>query len=152
MDTTAIAPEELEQHEAPPELDAGLRSASGIRWLHWIGALVVSVSAVGLLAARWGQLSLAVQFLVLVSGAVTLYGAAEVARGRLRLPATGAALYFLFTGLVPLLAWGAAYLGLVETPFGWPALGLGLGALLWAVRRVLRRVLDYDGRGERRSG
>lgn len=148
MDTT-IAPEDLSHRPSPqpnqPVVNDGLSSASGIRWLHWIGALVVGVSMVGLLAARWGLLPQAVQFLVLVAGAVTLSAAGDVARHRLHLPATGSALYFLFTALVPLLAWGAAYLKLAETGFGLLSLVLGLVALLVSVRRVLVRVLDYRG-------
>ena len=54
---TTITSDELRQHDTAPAVDDGLRSAGGIRWLHWIGALVVGVSVVGLLAARWGEAS-----------------------------------------------------------------------------------------------
>lgn len=144
METTTT-PHELRDTGAPPGVDQGLRSAGGIRWLHWIGALVIGVSVVGLLASRWGELPRALQFLVLVTGAVGLQAAGDVSRHRLRLPATGSALYFLFTALTPLLAWGAAHLRLVEEPFGWLSVGLGLGVLAWTARRAVERVLDYRG-------
>ncbi len=126
-------------------IDRGLRSAAGIRWLLFAGGLVVAVSVIRLVAAEWGVLPTAARFLTLAAGALAVFAAGDVTRHRLCLPVAGSALLCLGTALVPLLAWGAAYLGLLEAPLGWPSLAVGLGALLAAADRTLRRVLAYRG-------
>ena len=98
-----------------------------------------------LVAAQWGALPSVLQFLTLVGGALAVHGLGDVARRRLRLPTAAAALTFLFVAMVPLLAWGAARLDLLVAPLGWAALAVGLGALMWASRRVLDRLVDYRG-------
>ncbi len=130
---------------AKVSVDRGLRSVQGIRWLLFAGGLVVAVSVIRLVAAEWGVLPTAARFLILVAGALAVFAAGDVTRHRLHLPVAGSALLFLGATLVPLLAWGAAYLGLLEAPFGWLSLGLGLGALLAAADRTLRRILAYRG-------
>lgn len=132
--------------EPQPEIDRGLRSTRGIHWLLWVGALVVAVSTVRLVAVQWGNLVPSFKALILVAGALVIFAVGDLTRHRLRLTAAGSALLFLFTGLVPLLAWGAAYTDLPRQPFGWPALLIGFGALLAACQRLLRRVLRYPGR------
>ena len=128
-----------------PAVDRGLRSVQGIRWLLLTGGLVVAVSVVRLVAAEWGALGPGARFLTLVLGALSIYAAGDFTRHRLHLPVAGSAFLFLFAGIVPLLAWGAAQQRLVESAFGWPCLILGLGSLLAASDRVLRRVLAYRG-------
>ncbi len=127
-------------------VDRGLRSAQGIRWLLLAGGLVVAVSVIRLVAAEWGVLPIAARFLTLAAGALALFAAGDVTRRRLSLPVAGSAMLFLATALVPLLAWGAAYLRLPEAAFGWPSLVLGLGALLAAGDRALRATTAYRGR------
>ena len=129
----------------PEPVDDGLRSVQGIRWLLLAGGLVVAVSVIRLVAAEWGMLPTAARFLTLTAGALAVFAAGDVARRRLALPVAGAALLSLGTALVPLLAWGAAYLHLLEAPFGWPSLMLGLGALLAAADRALRSITAYRG-------
>lgn len=124
---------------------AGLRSLQGIRWLLLVGGLVVAVSVIRLVAAEWQQLSASAQFLVLIAGALGVFAAGDLIRHRLHLPLAGSALHGLFVVLVPLLAWGAAYQGLVTSIWGVVVVGLGLLALLLACRRLLRRELAYDG-------
>ncbi len=141
--STLIASQEPVSSPAP--VDSGLRSVQGIRWLLLAGGLVVAVSVIRLVAAEWGILSPAARFLTLVAGTLCVFAAGDVARRRLCLPVAGSALLFLGTALVPLLAWGAAYLNLLDAPFGWPSLIFGLGAMSAAADRVLRGVLAYRG-------
>ncbi len=120
-------------------------SLQGIRWLLLVGGLVVAVSVVRLVAAEWHQLSASLQFLLLVVGALGVFGCAEMLRQRLRLPLAATALHGLFVVLVPLLAWGAAHQGLARTLTGGMVVVPGLLALLLACRRLLRRDLGYRG-------
>lgn len=120
-------------------------SLQGIRWLLLVGGLVVSVSVIRLVAAEWHQLSASVQFLLLVVGALGVFGSAEVLRQRLHLPLAATALQGLFVALVPLLAWGAAHQGLASSVSGTLVVVPGLLALLLACRRLLRRQLGYHG-------
>lgn len=124
-------------------VDLGLRSAQGIRWLLFAGALVVAVSVARLVAAEWGVLGAGARFLVLAAGALAIYAAGDFIRRRLRLPVAGSAFLGLFVAIVPLLGWGAARLRLLEAPGGWVCLALGLGGLLACARRVLWDVLGY---------
>ncbi len=128
-----------------PEVDHGLRSVQGIRWLLLAGGLVVAVSVIRLIAAGWGELAPTVRFLTVALGAVAVFAAGDVTWRRLRLPVAGSALLFLGVTLVPLLAWGAAYLRLLDEPFGWPGLILGLTPLLVCADRVLRATLGFRG-------
>jgi hypothetical protein len=123
----------------------GLRSISGIRWLLLAGSTVTGVSVFRLVHARWDAIPVPLQFLILVAGALAIFGLGNITRRRLRLPAAGSALLFLFTGLVPVMAWGAVYLKLLDTPGGWLAFGAGMAALLGAAVSVLRSVLRYPG-------
>ena len=120
-------------------------SLQGIRWLLLVGGLVVAVSVIRLVAAEWHQLSAGVQFLLLIAGALGIFGSAEVLRRRLHLPLAATALHGLFVALVPLLAWGAAHQGLAMTWTGSLVVVPGLLALLGACRHLLRRQLAYDG-------
>ncbi len=126
-------------------IDHGLRSVQGIRWLLLAGGLVVAVSVIRLVAAEWGILIPAARFLTLVAGALAVFGAGDVTRRRLCLPVAGSALLFLGMALVPLLAWGAAYLELLSARLGWLSLVIGLGALLAIADHTLRGVLAYRG-------
>ncbi len=126
--------------------DRGLRSSQGIRWLLLAGALVCGVSVYRLVQSKWDFLPLPLQFLILVAGALAIYGLGSLTRRRLHLPYAGSALLSLFAGLVPVLSWGAAYLNLLQTPSGWLAFGAGLAVLLGASRRVLQAELGYHGR------
>ena len=132
-------------HSEPPALEQGLRSLRGIRWLLAAGAAVSAVSVYRLVESQWAGMSVVGQFLTLVLGALALFGTGEVLEQRLRLPHAGAALRFLFTGLVPVLSWGASYLGLMTSPIGWAVFVLTMGALLTATTRVLRTTLGYQG-------
>lgn len=127
-------------HEGRP---AGLRSLQGIRWLLLVGGLVVAVSVIRLVAAEWQQLSAVSQFGVLVLGALGIFAVADVVRHRLHLPLAGSALHALFVALVPLLAWGAAHQRLVMGWGGALVVALGIGALVGACRRLLRKELGY---------
>jgi len=129
-----------------PSPDQGLRSAPGIRWLLLAGALVTGVSIYRLVEAQWTAIPVPLQFLVLVAGALTIFLLGNVTRRRLHLPYAGSALLFLFTGLVPVLAWGAAYLRLLDTVWGWLAFSAGGAALLGAAVSVMRSELRYPGR------
>ncbi|MFL6262795.1 MAG: hypothetical protein ACJ76Y_24105 [Thermoanaerobaculia bacterium] len=133
------------QTDSNPET-GGLRSISGIRWLLLAGSAVTGVSVYRLVQARWAMIPVPVQFLILVVGALAIFGLGNVTRRRLHLPAAGSALLFLFTGLVPVLAWGAVYLKLLDTPAGWIAFSAGGAALLGAAVSVLRSVLRYRGK------
>jgi hypothetical protein len=124
----------------------GLRSISGIRWLLLAGSAVTGVSVYRLVQARWAAIPVPVQFLILVAGALAIFALGNLARRRLHLPAAGSALLFLFTGLVPVLAWGAVYLKLLDTPGGWIAFSAGGAALLGAAVSVLRSTLRYPGK------
>ena len=126
--------------------DRGLRSSQGIRWLLLAGALVCGVSVYRLVQGQWDFLPSPLQFLILVAGALAIYGLGSLTRRRLHLPYAGSALLSLFAGLVPVLSWGAAYLNLLQTPYGWMAFGAGLAVLLGASRRVLMVELGYRGR------
>lgn len=136
---------ETTSHPAIPT-DNGLRSAPGIRWLLLAGALVTGVSVYRLLEAQWASIPVPIQFLVLVAGALGIFGLGRVARRRLHLPYAGSALLFLFTGLLPVLAWGAAYLRLLDTVWGWLAFSAGGAVLLGAAVSVMRSELRYPGR------
>lgn len=125
--------------------DRGLRSSQGIRWLLLAGALVCGVSVYRLVQAQWSFLPEPLQFLILVAGALAIYGLGSLTRRRLHLPYAGSALLSLFAGLIPVLAWGAAYLNLLSTPAGWLAFGAGMAVLLGAARRVLSAELGYRG-------
>jgi hypothetical protein len=123
-----------------------LRSSQGIRWLLLAGALVCGVSVYRLVQGEWDFLPAPLQFLILVAGSLAIYGLGSLTRRRLHLPYAGSALLSLFAGLVPVLAWGAAYLHLLETFSGWLAFGAGLAVLLGASRQVLMAELGYRGR------
>ncbi|MCG8455837.1 MAG: hypothetical protein MI919_06105, partial [Holophagales bacterium] len=134
-----------DREAAPPADETGLRSSSAIRWLLFVGALVVSVSTVRLVAAGWGTLPAAVQFLVLSAGSLGVYALGDLARHRLRLPVAGSALLALFAALPPVLAWGAAHRQVLQEPLGTVAVYGGLAFQLVAVRRLLVRAFDYRG-------
>ena len=129
--------------EASPT--TGLGSLSGIRWLLAVGALVLAVSVYRLVEAQWAGLPVTAQFLVLVAGSFGVFGAGELLKHRLRLPIAGSALQLLFSVLVPVLSWGAAYLDLLSAPGGAIVYGVSIVALLGALRRCLRDTLRYDG-------
>lgn len=128
-----------------PPVDDGLRSLGGIRWLLLAGALLTGVSAYRLVETRWDLLPAAAQYLVLCGGALAVYGIGQVARKRLALRVAGGALLSLFVALIPILAWGAAYLHLLARPLGLAAFLAGMGALLAAARQVLFEVVRYRG-------
>ena len=123
----------------------GLGSLQGIRWLLAVGALVLAVSVYRLVEAQWAGMPVTAQFLTLVFGSFTLFGAGELLEKRLRLPIAGSALKLLFSVLVPVLSWGAAYLDLLSAPWGAIVYGGSLLALLSAFRRCLREELRYHG-------
>ncbi len=133
----------FEQPVNPAE--TGLRSSRGIRWLLLAGALVSGVSVYRLVQSQWASIPAPLQFLILIAGALAIFALGTVIRRRLHLPYAGSALLFLFTGLLPVLAWGAAYLSLLSTPSGWIAFGAGMAALLGSARHVLRAELGYRG-------
>ena len=135
----------MNETTSPQSENAGLRSISGIRWLLLAGSTVTGVSVFRLVQARWDAIPVPLQFLILVAGALAIFGLGNLTRRRLRLPAAGSALLFLFTGLVPVMAWGAVYLKLLDTPGGWLAFGAGMAALLGAAVSVLRTVFRYPG-------
>ena len=123
----------------------GLGSLQGIRWLLAVGALVLAVSVFRLVEAQWAGMPHAAQFLTLVAGSFGVYGAGELLKNRLRLPITGSALQLLFSVLVPVLSWGAAYLDLLSAPGGAIVYAVTIIALLSAFRRCLKDALRYDG-------
>ncbi len=125
--------------------DPGLKSANGIRWLLLVGALVVVVSLIRLVASQWGVLPEPLQFLILCAGALGIYGSGEIAGRRLRLPTAATALFSLFAVAAPVLAWGAAYQDLARDLPGAAATIGGLLALGWAAKRLMRLVFDYRG-------
>jgi len=125
--------------------DTGLRSVRGIRWLLLAGALVTAVSLFRLVESQWDLIPVAVQYLVVVLGALALYGTGELAHRRLGLPLVSSALMLLFTALVPVLSWGVVYLDLLARPFGWLAFTAGTAAMLFAAHRPLRIMLGYRG-------
>ncbi|HEY2738986.1 MAG TPA: DUF2157 domain-containing protein, partial [Thermoanaerobaculia bacterium] len=147
VETAFEVPEQPRQREVQPSdpAEQGLRSSRGIRWLLLAGALVTGVSVFRLVQSQWAMMEAPVQFLILVGGALAVFALGMVTRQRLRLPYAGSALLFLFTGLVPVLAWGAAQMNLLGTPWGWVAFGAGVAALLGATRMVLRTVFGYHG-------
>jgi hypothetical protein len=129
----------------PAGFDRGLRSLRAVRWLLVAGAAVSAVSVYRLVESQWTGMSAFSQFLTLALGTLALFGTGEVLERRLRLPHAGSALQFLFTGLVPVLSWGAAYLGVLEEPFGWVLFAVTMGCLLAATSRVFRTSLRYQG-------
>jgi hypothetical protein len=124
----------------------GLRSISGIRWLLLAGSLVTGVSVYRLVQARWAAIPVPAQFLILVAAALGIFALGNIARRRLHLPAAGSALLSLFAGLVPVMAWGAVYLRLLDTFGGWLAFGAGGAALLGAAVSLMRSTFRYPGR------
>lgn len=133
------------QGSSPVVAANDLRSPAGIRWLLFVGALVVVASLVRLTAAEWAAMSPHWKALILIGGSLLVYGLGEVTRYRLRLPVAGSALLGLFAATVPLLAWGAAYRGLLDVPLGWLTVLVGFAALLAASRRLLRLEMDVRG-------
>ena len=123
----------------------GLGSLQGIRWLLAVGALVLAVSVFRLIEAQWAGMPVTAQFLTLVAGSFGVYGAGELLKNRLRLPIAGSALQLLFSVLVPVLSWGAAYLDLLSAPGGAIVYAVSIIALLSAFRRCLKEALRYDG-------
>jgi len=121
----------------------GLRSARGIRWLLLAGALVSAVSLFRLVESQWQLMPVALQYAVVVIGALSLYATGEITHQRLRLPLAGSALMLLFAALVPVLSWGAVYLNLLDQPLGWVAFIIGNTALLVAARRPLSLIFGY---------
>ena len=132
---------------APPRStdEPGLKSTTGIRWLLFVGAMVVVVSLIRLVASQWGLLPEPLQFLVLCAGALGIYGSGEIAGRRLRLPAAATALFSLFAVATPVLAWGAAHQNLARDLPGTAAAIGGLLALGWATKRLMGVVFDYRG-------
>jgi hypothetical protein len=128
---------------AAPE--TGLRSLPAIRWLLLAGALVAGVSVYRLVQSQWSLMPVSAQYLILVAGALAIFGAGVVTRRRLRLPVAGSALLLLFTALLPVLSWGAERLRLLASPVGWIAFAAGSAALLAAAFRLLRGGLGYRG-------
>lgn len=125
---------------------SGLGSLHGIRWLLAVGALVLAVSVYRLVESQWAGMAVTAQYLTLVAGTFGVYGAGKLLRNRLRLPIAGSALQLLFSVLVPVLSWGAAYSSLLSAPGGAIVYGVSVVALLAAFRRCLAESLDYDGR------
>lgn len=123
----------------------GLRSGAAIRWLLFVGALVVGVSVVRLVAAQWGSLALPVQFTALAAGNLGLYALGHLARHRLHLRVAGSALLALFATLTPVLAWGAGRQDLASEPMGALAAFGGLAACWLALRRWMAESFDYRG-------
>ena len=123
----------------------GLGSLQGIRWLLAVGALVLAVSVYRLVESQWAGMSMTAQFLTLVAGSLGVFGAGELLKNRLRLPIAGSALQLLFSVLVPVLSWGAAYLDLLSAPGGAIVYGVSIIAFLSAFRRCLKKALRYDG-------
>jgi hypothetical protein len=144
MSDTALSNSSFDQPQPTPA-ERGLRSAPGIRWLLLAGALVTGVSIYRLVQSQWAVIPQPLQFLILVAGSLAIFALGSVTRRRLHLPYAGSALLFLFAGLVPVLAWGAAYLKLLATPSGWLAFGGGTAALLGAAVSMMRSVLRYRG-------
>ncbi len=145
MNDTTLSDASFDPPQAQLQSDRGLRSARGIRWLLLAGALVTGVSIYRLVQSQWAAIPVPLQFLILVAGALAIFALGSITRRRLHLPYAGSALLFLFTSLVPVLAWGAAYLKLLATPSGWLAFGAGAAALLGAAVNVMRSVLRYRG-------
>ena len=143
MNETTSSPIDL---ETGGPADRGLRSAPGIRWLLLAGSMVTGVSVYRLVQARWAAIPVPLQFLVLIAGALAIFALGTITRRRLRLPTAGSALLALFAGLVPVMAWGAVYLRLLDTPGGWLAFSAGAAALLGAAVNVLRAELRYPER------
>ncbi len=106
---------------------------------------MMAVSVYRLVESQWAGMSVNAQFLTLVTGSLVLFGVGELLRNRLRLPIAGSALQLLFTVLVPVLSWGAAYLNLMSTAWGAAVYGFSVVALLAAFRHCLRETLRYDG-------
>jgi hypothetical protein len=72
---------------APEAPETGLRSLPAIRWLLLAGALVTGVSVYRLVQSQWSLMPVSAQYLILVAGALAIFGAGLVTRRRLRLPA-----------------------------------------------------------------
>ncbi len=136
----------LQESETKTADGGGLRSLHGIRWLLLAGALVSAVSLYRLVESQWELIPVAGQYLVLVIGALALAAMGELAHRRLHLPLAGSALMLLFSVLVPVLSWGAAYLDLLHQTFGRSAFIVGTLALLLTARRPLGLMLSYRGR------
>jgi hypothetical protein len=145
MNSSAAAERSPLEAERTTPLEKGLRSLRGIRWLLAAGGLVSAVSVYRLVESQWAGMSVAGQFLTLALGALALYGSGDIVRNRIRLPHAGSALLFLFAVLVPVLAWGAAYLNLLGEPLGWLTFAASMSVLLLASAKVFRQTLRYPG-------
>ena len=130
-----------------PHPTVGLGSQDGIRWLLLVGALVVTVSVVRLVADEWGQLMPTMQYGLLVLATLWILATGEVVRHRLRLPVAGTALLLLSAVLMPLLHLGAAWTHLQSEAGGWFVLLAGSAVLGLGLRRILDRVFDYRALG-----
>lgn len=139
---TPPGPPSPEPRATSLEATDGLRSPLGIRWLQVVGASVVAVSAVRLLAAEWSRFLPGLQYLILIAGALGIFAAGALLQRRLRLPVAGSALLTLYAVLAPLLAWGAGRQNLLASPGGALAAVLGLGALIATIPRLSRVALD----------
>lgn len=120
-----------------------LDSLQGIRWLLLVGALVMAVSVFRLVESQWAGMAVGAQFVTLVLGALGVFVAGEVTSDRLRLTQAGSTLRLLFSVLVPVLAWGAAYLELLRTIEGTAIFAAAMVVLLAAFRRALHRATGY---------
>jgi len=145
MNETTTLQTDLPTAPAAP-IDKGLRSVSGIRWLLLAGSLVTGVSVYRLVQARWMAIPVPAQFLILVAAALAIFALGNVTRRRLHLPAAGGALLSLFAGLVPVMAWGAVYLRLLDTFWGWLAFGAGGAVLIGAAVSLMRSTFRYPGK------
>lgn len=135
-----------DQPPAIAEAEHGLQSSRGIRWLLLVGALLVAVSLLRLMAMDWAHWPPALKALSLIGGSLGLYALGELTRFRLRLHTAGTALLALFSATLPVLAWGAAERQLLDKPFGLPAFLFGWTAVLLASRRQMRLLFDYRGK------
>jgi len=145
-ETTTLQAGSPADSSADSSADRGLRSVSGIRWLLLAGSLVTGVSVYRLVQARWTAIPVPAQFLILVAAALAIFTLGNVTRRRLHLPAAGSALLSLFAGLVPVMAWGAVYLRLLDTFWGWLAFGAGGAVLIGAAVSLMRSTFRYPGK------